>query len=186
MDIGKIKDLVREELREHDREYQMDFHLAVVNKYAEKLAKIYNADREVIELAVWLHDIDRISGMKESHHLTGSERAAQLLRGLKYPEDVVERVKHCILTHRCKDGDPKPQTMEAKIVASADAMAHFDIIPFLVWMAAKETDMSAKEASWWLAKKIERNWNKKLLLPEARNMVREKYEAFKILFKELV
>jgi hypothetical protein len=40
-------------------------------------------------------------------------------------------------------------------------MAHFDIIPVLIQAALKKENR-------WLYEKIERDWNKKLTIPEAR------------------
>ena len=59
----------------------MDLHFKLVKKYADKLCLIYKeADDEVVELAVWLHDITRIDGLKEDHNITGAEKAGNLLK----------------------------------------------------------------------------------------------------------
>ena len=185
--LDKIRNFIKEELETHDKEDQWDFHLKLVKKYADKLASIYkDADDEVVELAVWLHDITRIESLSKNHNVTGAAKAENLLREMNYPQDIVEKVKHCILTHRCKDGDPKPESIEAKILASADGMAHFDIIPLLMWMAGKHTDMDIREAARWLYHKIERAWEKKIILPEAREMVKDKYRAFQVLFRDVI
>jgi hypothetical protein len=70
-------------------------------------------------------------------------------------------------------------------VANADAMAHFDLFPALVRAALIKEDDNLKEAVEWLDQKIERDWNKKLTIPEARKMIKEKYEAIKLLLDSI-
>jgi hypothetical protein len=58
-------------------------------------------------------------------------------------------------------------------------MAHFDVLPvFFYWRCKK---VSFEEAFKWVDEKIERDWNKKLTLPEARKMMKDKYKAIKLI-----
>jgi|GEM_PF-6215009 len=65
------------------------------------------------------------------------------------------------------------------LIQNADAMAHFDALAYLFKIKFAK-DLSVHEMVVWLQKKIERNWNKKLTLPEARAMVKETYVAAKL------
>jgi putative nucleotidyltransferase with HDIG domain len=146
----------------------------------KKLAKIMNADEEIIELAALLHDIGRLRFGGENHDVTGIPEAEKILKEHNAPQKVIDEVKHCIESHRGSKDIP-PRTIIAKIIANADAMAHFDILPvFFYWRSKKQT---FEEAFEWVDKKIDRDWNKKLTLPEAREIMEDKYKAIKLVLK---
>jgi putative nucleotidyltransferase with HDIG domain len=171
--LNKVRDLVKNEAEEADWKY----HIAPVVKYAKKLAKILNANEEVVELAALLHDIGRLRFGGENHDVTGIPEAEKILTEHNAPQEVIDEVKHCIESHRGSK-DISPKTTIAKIIANADAMAHFDILPvFFYWRSKKQT---FDEAFKWVDDKIDRDWNKKLTLPEAREMMEEKFKAIKL------
>lgn len=179
--MDKIKELVRWELRKANKMYEWNLHLMVVKNYAEKLAEVHNADKEILELAVWLHDIGKVRYGDVNHHISGAQDAEVILRDHNYPQPVVDRVKECILTHRMEAKDSSPDSIEARILVTADAMYTLDVIPAFFWEACHEMGLGVKEACDWVAEEIERNWSKKMLLPEGREMVRDKYNAFKMI-----
>ena len=144
--IRQIRKIVKEKHHELDFKY----HIIPVVKNALLLAKKLNADREVVEVAAYLHDIGRAKNWKDiellgnknftgdeilkkiisdKHHLLGAEEAKKILLDLGYDNSFIKKVEHCILTHRGRV-DPNPETEEAKIVSSADAMSHFDCLGF--------------------------------------------------------
>ncbi|RLJ06347.1 MAG: hypothetical protein DRP14_00175 [Candidatus Aenigmatarchaeota archaeon] len=64
-------------------------------------------------------------------------------------------------------------------------MAHFDIIPALLQVALRKENNNLEKAVNWVYDKIERDWNKKLTIPEAKEMMKEKYGAIKLLFSSM-
>ena len=172
--LEKIRQLVKDEADEDD----WKDHIVPVVNYAKKLAKILEVDMEIVELAALLHDIGRLKFGGKDHDITGVPEAEKILKEHDYPQDVIDEVKHCIESHRGSKNIP-PRTIIAKIITNADAMAHFDAIPtFFYWRSKKD---SFEEAFKWVDEKIERDWNKKLTLPEAREMMEEKYKAIKLI-----
>lgn len=148
-------------------------HIESVAKYADLLAKKLSADREIVALAAWLHDITRIKGKSEDHHITGAKEAERILSELGYPKDKIDQVTHCILTHR--GSKPlKKDTKEAEILASADGLSHFDRMPELLYHAFVNKGLPFEEGKAWLRKKLEGSWNK--CMPEAKNLLANKYE----------
>jgi uncharacterized protein len=178
--LEKVRELVKSQFEEVDWKN----HVFLVIKYAKKLAKIYKADEEVTELAALLHDIGRINIKKgQEHHIAGAARAEVILKKLKYPKETIEEVKHCILTHRTSQG-PKPKTMAAKIVANADAMAHFDAMPvFFYWRTKSGYDFNTMLE--WTYGKLKRDWGKVSLL-EAKKLVKNQYKAAVLLLDILL
>jgi len=178
--IDKIRNLVKKEFEEIDWKY----HILPVIKYAKKLARIYKVDEEIVELAALLHDIGRAKiKYDKEHHILGVPKAEKILRRFSYPEKVIKEIKHCVESHRTSKG-PKPKTMIAKIIANADAMSHFDILPlFFYWRGSRGENF--EEIIKWVDNKIENDWNKKITIPEAKKIVKEKYKASKLLLGSL-
>lgn len=177
--LQKIRQLVKNRFEEDDWKY----HIVPVVKYAKKLAKKYKVDKEIVELAALLHDIGRVDiKHDEDHHIVGIPEAEKILRKFKYPEKVIKEVKHCVASHRTSKG-PKPRTLIAKIIANADAMAHFDILPVFFWWRHGREDF--EETVKWVKNKIEKDWQKKLTLPGAKKIVEKKYKAILLILDSL-
>ncbi|MCX6742675.1 MAG: HD domain-containing protein, partial [Candidatus Parcubacteria bacterium] len=148
---------------------------------AKILAKKLGTDLEIVTIAAWMHDYASIYDFKlyKDHHIHGLKFAQEILSGLNYPQDKIDKVKHCIEAHRGSQGI-KRQTLEAECVASADAMAHITNFPALLILAWKVHNMDYQTGIDWALAKMERSWNK--LIPEAKELVKEKYEAVKKVF----
>lgn len=172
--LEKIRQLIKNEAKEDDWKY----HIIPVATYAKKLAQLLNADGEIAELAALLHDIGRLKFGGENHDVAGIPEAEKILKEHGYSQKIIDEVKHCVESHRGSKNIP-PKTTIAKIIANADAMAHFDTVPVFFYWRCK--DSSFEEAFKWVDEKIERDWNKKLTLPEAKKMVEDKYKAIKLL-----
>ncbi len=155
-------------------------HILPVVKYAKLLAKNLKAGIEIVELAALLHDIGVIQGDKKNHHISGTKEAEKILKKFNYPEEKIEKIKHCIFAHRSSKSI-KRKTIEAKCIASADAMAHFDEIPQLFESAFIRFKLNPEEGKQWLSAKLERDWKK--LIPEAKELIKDKYQAIKLILK---
>lgn len=158
-------------------------HILLVVKYSKLMAKKIGADEEVVEIASLLHDYAGISdySLQDDHHIHGAKFAEEILSRYDYPKNKIELIKECILSHR--GSKPKPKlTKESICVSDADAMAHFDSIPSLFYLNFLNNKMDIDEAESWLIDKLEKDWEK--LSPEAKEIIKDKYEASKILFKE--
>jgi uncharacterized protein len=172
--LENIRQLVKNEAEEDDWKY----HIVPVVKYAKELAKILNADEDVAELAALLHDIGRLRFESGDHDVTGVPEAEKILKELNCPSEIIDEVKHCVESHRGSK-NVVPKTIIAKIIANADAMAHFDILPvFFFW---RSQDSSFEEAFKWVDEKIDRDWDKKLTLPEARKLMVDKHNAIRLI-----
>lgn len=177
--LEQIYNLVEKSFDEEDYKY----HTLLVVKYAKKLAEIYNADLELVEIAALLHDIGRADIEKDPiHHIVGAQETEKIMKDLEYPDDTIKEVVHAVYTHRAKE--EKPETLVAKIVANADAMSHFEVIPMFYFWRGKR-NIPFDEITKWVEEKLKRNWEEKLTFPEAKEMVKEKYEIAKIMLAYL-
>lgn len=158
-----------------------DYHAIVVVKFALQLADKLGADKEIVEIAAWLHDYAAIVGMDfNEHHIHGAAEAEKILLSLNYPQERIEKVKECILQHR---GSIKTErtSPESICLSSADAMAHIDGIPSLFFLVYRKKEMSVEDGLNWIIKKLDRSFNK--LCPEAKEIIKDKYNAFTQLIK---
>ncbi len=174
--LKKVRELVKKEASEDDWRY----HFIPIVKYAKQLAKFQNANQEIVELAALLHDIGRIRHGGKNHDITGIPEAEKILKKLNAPKRVIDEVKHCIQTHRGSKDFP-PKTTIAKIIANADAMSHFDILLKLFEIGIKRKKLSFEESLKGVEAKLDRDWNKKLTIPKAKEMAKEKYQAIKLI-----
>lgn len=140
-------------------------------KYAKLLARKLNADEEIVEIAALLHDYASIKDRDyyEKHSLLGVEEAEKILKRFNYPQEKIEKIKHYIYTHRGTT-TARRKTVEAKCLASTDAMAHFDQILSLLYFAFVKRGMNVEEGGKWLRNKLERSWSK--LIPEAKELLK--------------
>lgn len=173
-----IKDIIVELCR--GKEDILENHILPVAEYSTMLARRLGADIEVVEIAAWLHDIKKLRGEPKEHHVYGAEEAGEMMERLGYADDKITQVKECILTHSSDERYP-PRTLEAKIVATADALAIFDHFHAMNHVVYSRKGLSIEEGRRWLINKYEVAWSK--LMPEGKDMAQEKYKAIMLLLK---
>jgi putative nucleotidyltransferase with HDIG domain len=174
--IEEVRAIVKKESEKVD----WDNHLKIVVKYAKILAEELKQDEELIEIAALLHDIGRIRHGGKDHEKTGAIEAEKILRSLNYAPDKIEIVKQCVAAHRGQS-EIMPRTIPEKIIANADAMAHFDAVLWLVNIKSKKERFD--DVLKWIDDKLERDWNKKMTIPYAKKMMKEKYDAARIIIE---
>lgn len=177
--------MVKKEIKElilslcEGKDWDWKGHVESVVKHSKNLSKEYGADKEVCEIAAWLHDIDKIKGGKEGHHIRGAKEAEIILKKLDYPDDKIKKVCYCILTHSSDNTYP-PKTLEAKIVASADSLAHFDnFLSIMQFCFKKEYGIDKIKEK--ILKKANQSYDK--MMPKVKKLAKPKYDAIKEILK---
>jgi len=150
-------------------------HIEKIIEFSKILAKETDADMEIIEISAWLHDIKKIKGERDDHHVYGADEAEELLKRLKYPEDKIKKVKHCILTHSTDKKYP-PESIEAQILNNADAMSSLDDFNAFAHWVYKLEKCSISEGKEKLINIFKKKWNK-LTMPKAKEISKPKYDA---------
>jgi len=128
----KINNKIIEEVKEKAKEFFVSAsgchdwsHVERVYNLALRIAKKEKSDINVIKLAAYLHDVGRREEMQSKgkicHAEKGVELAEKILEKYNLDKDIIENIKHCILTHRFRN-DHKPTTIEAKILFDADKL----------------------------------------------------------------
>lgn len=157
------------------------WHLEVVEKIASELCEHHpDADRELVEVMVWLHDYGKIINFDREYEVT-QEVGPKILAQIGFPPKFTESALKAIeLLDKKMEVDLRQAPIEVQIVSSADGCAHM-VGPFLYifWNEATDKTFAGKtyEDLMHLNRiKIEKDWNRKIVLPEARQAFEARYK----------
>lgn len=179
--IQNAKQLFRKMIDDFNSDpYKLWNHVFEVEKWAKFMLKKHpEANKDVVLLSVWLHDIGHYPlSTKIDHAVRGKQRAREFLQQQSVSEDIIRKVLHCVRSHRCKD--VQPNTLEAKIIAFADSASHLtDDLYFDIARKDKEAKRPFKVYS-----KIERDLRDLSLFPEIKKELTRLGETWKKLLEE--
>lgn len=121
--FDKIKVVVKSLLwwhSSHDLDHTMRVHDMCVYLWKKEWADI-----EILKIASLLHDIWRQkqheTQWKICHAEYGTKLSKNILEGLKLEDSKINKILHCISTHRFRKGN-QPKSLEAKILFDADKL----------------------------------------------------------------
>lgn len=177
--IKEVEKVVEEACKAETNEFGYGIwthHIKQVVRICKRLAIRFNAEPEIVEIAALLHDYAGIKdfSLHKEHHIYGAIEAEKILKSLNYPKEKIEAVKHCIENHR-SSLPGKRGTPEAECLASADAIAHIENFPSLLYLNYVKFGMEIDEGAERIRKKLNRSWEK--INPEIRHLVEEKYKS---------
>ena len=126
-------------------------HIKPMIPLGQKLADEYGADKEIVTIAILLHDLAGIENEHncKEHHLIGQERAEKILQEYNYPIEKINKIKLCILNHRSSVNNDKT-SIEEMCVADADAIIHLLEIGSLFYAVYKEMGKNIEEGQKWI------------------------------------
>jgi hypothetical protein len=157
------------------------WHLEIVQRLASELCEHYaDADRDLVELMVWLHDYGKTLDFDDEYSKTLTAGRQKLVE-LDFPPEIVDRAIDYIETLDKKlEIDLRQAPIEVQIVSTADGCSHM-VGPFLhiFWNEASDKTFSGKNFTELTAlsrTKIEKDWNHKIVLPEARKSFEKRYQ----------
>src|SRR4030042_3505186 len=149
-------------------------HIVSVEKWGKKIMKDYpKANKEILLLSVWLHDIGHAFLNTDTHHIGSEKEVKRFLAKIKMNPEKIEKVAHCVRAHRRKD--VMPETIEAKILAAADSASHFTDGAYM--------DMLIHGYKELVSKKMERDYRDVGLFPKLKKEITPIYKAWKELLR---
>lgn len=156
-------------------------HVLVVAKYAREVAQRHGVDANRCEAVALLHDLgDALTSRYDpAHEQISLTKAEELLVAAGYDHKTVRRlVDDALRNHSCHDGEC-PESDEGKVLATADAMAHFltDFYPYMQEYVFKDRGLESFRA--WTAEKIERDYKVKIFYAEERAIVTPAYKKMR-------
>lgn len=99
-------------------------HVLRVYQLAQHIAIQEGADLEIVKAAALLHDVegDHLQRQRLDHHETAADFADCILTEEGWPPDRIAAVVHCVRSHRFRNQDEIPESLEAKVVFDADKL----------------------------------------------------------------
>ncbi len=160
-------------------DYMYSSHVFLVAEKSRELAERFGADVDVAVAAGMLHDIaDALMSREDKRHEAESMTIARsYMRASGFSdEEVAVAVDDAIKYHSCRDG-AAPQTLEGKVMATADAMVHLqsDFYDFALATFTARGETQADISNWGL-EKTDRDFNKKIFFSDVQEEVRPDYE----------
>jgi len=159
----------------------VEYHLEIVEKISLELCDIYEqADKEFVRLLAWLHDYGKTLDFDNQYEKTLVEGRKKLTE-IGFPRQIVDRAINAMEIIDRKDWDELERApIEIKIVSSADAASHHTGPFFALWWY-ENANKDFKELMQDNVKKSDKDWHRKMILPE----VREAFESRRKLILEL-
>jgi hypothetical protein len=161
-------------------EWFVTHHLDIVQKIALELCERYKeADANLVLSLVWLHDYPKILNKEKEHDIPfAKEVISSLLNTLQFESAFKEKILEYHEIFESKETfDLNYAPIEVKIVSSADAASHFFANFFLIYWkenASLNTNILAESNR----KKMIKDWERKIVIPEVKEALKSKYEAF--------
>ncbi|SRR5581483_3719397 len=160
-------------------------HIFLVADMAAQLALRHGANEDLARAGGLLHDVaDAVmSRFAPEHGEKSLEIARKLMQEAGFTaEEIRTTVDDAIRLHSCHDGQ-LPESLEGKVLASADAKAHLcsDFYLFAAWSFGKE-GKSLEEVKQYVLKKIDRDYHNKILFDDVRQECEVSYNELKALF----
>ncbi len=175
--VEKAKNFCMDKVKEFGSDpYRLKTHLPEVEKWAKFITKkLPEIDKEIIFLAVWLHDSGHYPVPTEIDHAVRSEKLAKdFLEKEMYDSEKAKKVLHCVLSHRCKD--VMPETKEAKLFAFIDSASHMTDAVYAEIARDHGRDVALA--------KLERDYRDLHYFPEIKKELLPLYSAWKRLLEE--
>ena len=174
-----IENFSRKDFKYH--EWMVEYHLKIVEKIALELCNLYPAaDREVVHALVWFHDFGKPLDEDNERAVTLAEGPKALLAcgyTQEFADTVVDRWQ---LMEKKNEIDIRTTPIETQIVSSADGASHFTGVFYPSYFNEDGDDFATTQNH--LREKIEKDWNRKIVLPE----VQKAFENYYLKAKELL
>ena len=156
-----------------------DYHVWPVMEASCKMSIEYGGDEDIIWLGAIMHDIGLIYTRK-NHDISGGKLAYEILIKQGFGKKTAEKVRDIVLRHRCRR--EKPETVEEKIVTTADAIAHFAPAYYLGLAAIANEDYRGLMADNF--KKLVSDYENKVFFPAEKIKLKKAAGEFKKVFMQ--
>jgi putative nucleotidyltransferase with HDIG domain len=182
--VGDLYQRAKPDARADWVEWLAKNHVWVVADNATALAEKHGGNPELARAAALLHDIAdvRLSRRGPEHFAESLKLARELMAEAGFGASEIKlTVDDAIRFHSCH-GEERPESVEGKILATADSMAHLatDFYIHATWAFGGEKTLEQVKA--WTLEKIERDLNVKMFFDEVREELRPSYNLLKELY----
>lgn len=158
----------------------VQWHLDIIEKMCSELLQIYpDADYFIVMGLVWVHDYLKILNLNESSITEQKERVVGFLSEFGFENEyILKLVDYWEIMESKLTVDLNLEPIEVKIISSADAASHF-IGPFFNLYWYENSDKPMDELMQANMKKLLKDWERKIVLPEVKNAFTKRFEFLK-------
>lgn len=158
------------------------WHLEIVERLANELLEHHaDADAELVEVMVWMHDYGKMIDFDNQYEMTltaGRERLIEFGFPSEFTAKVISYIEKM---DRKLEIDIAKTPIEVQIVSSADGCSHM-VGPFMkiFWNEATDKTFAGKSYDELMTlnlEKLDKDWNRKIVLPEARLAFQKYYDV---------
>lgn len=162
-------------------------HVLCVAHHAEVIAKREGGDLDDVLCAAYLHDIAFAWLRKDDPacDVTSLRSARDILLAEGCDQEHARRIVDEIIAPHGMHDD-RPISLEAKILSTADAMAHLTTHFYLelCWHRYLFEHSSFEQFRTWVLEKIERDYRRKIHFEPERKHVTSSYESLRRIFQK--
>ena len=178
--LEKFREIVKTNNARPDfvyRDWMFEHHLEIVHRIAMELCDIYtDADRDIVEALVWFHDFGKPLDEENERPVTRTQ-GPKVMSECGFAEDFIAKVlEYWELMEKKNEIDIRTTPLEVQIISTADGCSHFVGMFYPSFFGDGDSLDVTREH---LSKKIEVDWNRKIVLPEAREAFQDRYERAK-------
>jgi len=175
--LTKFKSVVIENFSRKDftyHEWMVEYHLKVVEKIAMELCDIYTkADRDIVQALVWFHDFGKPLDEKNERAVTLTE-GPKVMLDCGFSQEFINKVVECWqLMEKKNEIDIRTTPIETQIVSSSDGASHFTGVFYPSYFNEDGDNFTTTQEH--LKEKIEKDWNRKIVLPEVQKAFESRY-----------
>jgi HD superfamily phosphodiesterase len=157
------------------REWFVKDHLMIVERIAIELCdKHPEADRAIVIALVWFHDFGKSIDEANESEITKT-KGVDAMRSVGLPEEFVQTVLNFWTRMEMKNEiDISQEAMEVQIISTADGASHF-VGKFYSSYFGDMPRESMATTEKILRKKITKDWERKIVLPEVKKAFLSRY-----------
>ncbi len=176
-----IKNFSREDFKYH--EWMVDYHLKIVEKISLELCDLYpEADKDVVLALVWLHDFGKPFSEEKEREITLND-GSKVMLNCGYSEDFIKKVVELWKLMEMKNEiDIGTTPIETQIVSSADGASHLVGVFYSSYFNEDGDDFATTQKE--LRAKMEKDWYRKITLPEVKKTFETSYQRARELIGE--
>jgi uncharacterized protein len=164
-------------------------HVNAVHTLAMRLARLTGADLEIVEAAVWLHDVAKGHGAGREHPQLGAAYARNFLPTTDFPPEKIEPVARAIEDHMGLWREEPLVPLESQILWDADKLAKLGLTAAFHWLGGDFAAGETLTTKALIANAHEPDWQEKTVASmhtePARRAAEERLRAYRALWDRL-